>query len=120
MNTTPQKLSVPSNNDENESHTPVARPVDPNGRGDLLAEIRGGMKLKPVSTPSPTPSSGRGDLLAEIRGGKKLKPVASQSVNIDLQQIDEADKKDLVSCIQNALLKIRKDVHDDSDDSDWE
>jgi len=72
----------------------------------------------------PKSGSDRNDLLEQIRTGNHkamLKAVPPQSVNIDLNNINEEEKKDLASALQRAMLKIRKDIEDsDEEDEDWD
>ena len=57
--------------------------------------------------------------MEQIRAGHKLKSV--DTVNIDLSQISQEEKKDLATCLQNAIFKIRRDIEesDEEEDDDW-
>lgn len=73
---------------------------------------------------APPPQPGRGDLMAQIRAGTKLKKVEEseknkKEIDLDLNEMSAAGKNDLMSMLKQSLSKRADAIQSDSDDSDW-
>lgn len=104
-------------------------PTNPKpNRGDLNGQIQnfsGGLKKPPPN--NPPPASGRGDLMSQIRGGAKLRPVTDDDIND--RNSSSVEEGGLMGALKGALANIHEatgfssddeDDSDDSDDDDWD